>query len=309
MSTNQALEKALGVSAEALDRDFQAYRAKTLGRYRTQFVPLDVRGDLEELKKQAAAAPRDLGAQLSLALGALRQRELELAKQAFAVAVKLDPASADVRYLAARLAASEGDDARARAELASLGRDGHDGYAVQMSLAELTDPKQDPKGLAAALAKAHELDPTQSAPLQGLLSLAVQAGDTAQELRVLELLAPLEAHDPGVYRRLLELLIEQKAYARAVQHGEAAIYADMEGALTHTRYAEALENVGRVDDAAFEFQSAVLTPSRPEDLAAAHVAHARFLKSRGQNERAESELERARELAPSGALPPPAPAP
>jgi tetratricopeptide (TPR) repeat protein len=313
VSTNQALEKALGENADALNRDFRGYLDKSLARYRTQFVPLDVRGGLPELTKQAAAAPSDLGAQLRLVLGALRQRDLELAKRTLAVAVKLDPASADVRYLSARLAASDGDDARARAELSSLARGGHDGYAVQMSLAELTDPKQDPKALATALGRAHELDPTQSAPLQGLLSLAVQAKNKTEELRVLELLAPLEAHDPGVYRRLLELLIAEKAYARAVQLGEAAIYADMEGARTHARYAEALANVGRIDDAAFEFQSAVLTPSRPEELAEAHVAHARFLKARGQNERAESELARARELDPNGAAtqstPPPAPAP
>jgi cellulose synthase operon protein C len=298
LSTNRALEKALGADAAALDRDFQAYLQKALARYRAQFVPLDVRGDAAELAKQAAQNPNDVTAQLRLVLTALRQRDLELAQRTLAAAEKLDAAAPDVRYLGARLAATQGQDGRARAELLRLAKDGHDGYAVQMSLAELTDPKKDPKALRTALTRAHELDPTQSAPLTGLLALAVQAGDKAEERRVLERLAPLDAHDPGVYRRLLELLVEQKEYARAVQVGEAAIYADIEGAATHARYAEALANTGRPDDAAFEFESALLAPSRPPELAEAHLAYARFLDGRGQAARAAAERARAKELDP-----------
>jgi tetratricopeptide (TPR) repeat protein len=309
MSTNLALEKALGSGVDVLDRDFAAYRQKTLARYRSQFVPLDARGDADELEKRAAEAPTDAGAQLRVVLAALRQRDLDRAKRFWAAAAKLDPKSADVRYLGARLAAAEGQDERARSELAALARDGGDGYAVQMSLAELTDPKKDAAGLRAALEQAHRHDPTQAAPLQGLLSLAVKAGDESAELSVLEQLAPLDAHDPAVYRRLLELLLEQKAYARAAQHGQAAIYADIESSKTHALYAEALAGVGRFDDAAFEFQSAVLAPSRSEDVAAAHVAYARFLQGRGQNDRAAKELERAREIDPdAGAASAPSPA-
>ena len=300
-STNAALEKALGEGVDALDRDFASYRDKTLARYRTQFVPLDARGEADELEKQAAAAPNDAIARLRVVLAALRQRDLERAKRFWAEAAQLDPQSADVRYLGARLAAADGQDERARAELRALAKDGHDGFAVQMSLAELTDPDKDAAGLRAALEQAHRHDPTQAAPLSGLLTLAVKAKDRAAELSVLEQLALLDAHDPGVYRRLLELLVEQKAYPRAVELGEAAIFADIEGSKTHALYAEALAGVGRFDDAAFEFQSATLAPSRPEEVAASHVAYARFLTSRGQNDRAQQLLERARELDPEGA--------
>jgi Tfp pilus assembly protein PilF len=304
MSTNASLEAALGEGVDALDREFASFREKTLARYRTQFVPLDARGDADELDKRAQEAPGDATAKLRVVLAALRQRDLDRAKRVWAEAAKLDPKSADVRYLGARLSAAAGQDGLARAELVALARDGHDGYAVQMSLAELTDPEKDAAGLRAALEKAHAHDPTQSAPLSGLLSLAVKAKDRAGELSVLEQLALLDAHEPGVYRRLLELLIEQKAYARAVQHGEAAIYADIEGSKTHALYAEALAGVGRFDDAAFEYQSAVLAPSRPEDVAAAHVAYARFLEGRGQGDRAAKELERAREINPDASTSP-----
>jgi Tfp pilus assembly protein PilF len=301
VSTNDALARALGEDADALNRDFQQYLDKNLVRYRQQFVPLDVRAEPEELAQLAAAAPRDVPAKLRLVLAALRQRDLELAKKSWAEAAALDPKDADVRFLGARLLAAQDQSDKARAELVALARDGHDGYALQMALAELSDPKTDAAALRAALSAAHGLDPTQVAPLQGLLRLAIQANDSAEELRVLELLAPLDAHDPTVYRRLLELLIAQKAYTRALAVGEAALFADIEGAKTHMYLAEALANVGRPDDAAFEYQSALLTPSRPSELAEAHVAYSRFLKGRGQAERAAAELERARELDPENA--------
>jgi tetratricopeptide (TPR) repeat protein len=75
----------------------------------------------------------------------------------------------------------------------------------------------------------------------------------------------------------------------------------MEGAKTHTAYAEALAAVGRFEDAAFEFQSSVLTSSSAEELAAAHLAYARFARARGQNDKAAEHRERARVLDPDHA--------
>ena len=314
MSTNDSLAAGLGADVDALGREFSAYLDTRLARYTGQFVPLEARGEPESIARAAAAAPGDLGAQLPLVIVALNKGDLELARRTWAEAAKLDAAAPDVRYLGARLAAAGDDDARARAELVALARDGHDGYAVQMSIAELTDASVDRAGLVAALGRAQQLDPSQSAPLAKLLALAVEAKDSAEELRLLELLAPLEAHDPTIWRRLLELLVDQKAFARAVQVGEAAVYADIEGAPTHMQYARALAGVGRPKDAAFEFESALLTPSRPQDLAAAHLAYAEFLAGRGQNELAERQRalahEREREAeAAAGPVPAPVPAP
>jgi tetratricopeptide (TPR) repeat protein len=305
-TSNDALAAGLGADGEALGREFSAYLDSRLARYRQQFVPLDVRGEAEQIARAAAAAPRDLGAQLALVLIALEKGDLELARSTWAEAAKLDATAADVRYLGARLAAAGGDAERARSELLALARDGHDGFAVQMSIAELTEASSDRAGLVKAYNRAHELDPTQSAPLSRLLGLAVEAKDGAEELRLLELLAPLEAHDPTIWRRLLELLVERKAFARAVQVGEGAIYADIEGAPTHMRYAQALAGVGRADDAAFEFESALLAPSRPAEVAAAHLAYAEFLAGRGLSARAERqrELAREREREASEAAPP-----
>jgi tetratricopeptide (TPR) repeat protein len=213
-------------------------------------------------------------------------------------AAQLDAQAPDVRFLGARLAAAEGHAAQAVAELSTLAQSGHDGYAVQMAIAELTDPKTQLNAARAALSKAHEHDPTQAEPLQALQQLSEQTGDTAAEILVLKQLARLEGHDASVYRRLLTLLVGRKAYAQAVEVGQAAIYVDLEGARTHSLYAQALAGAGRFGDAAFEFESAIRCPSRPPELAEAHVGYAEFLAGRGQAARAEAELARARALDP-----------
>jgi len=309
MSTEKALSQALGVGGEGLDREFAEYLDKSLARYRQQFVPLDVRGELDVLVAAADAAPSDLSARLRVVLAALREKQLPLAKRALAQARKLDAKSPDVRFIGARLLAIEDKDDQALRELEDLARTGHDGFSVQMSIAGLTDPKKKPAAVRAALARAHELDPTQAEPLTQLRQLAREAKDSAEEIRVLELLARLEEHDPGVYRRLLELLLATKATARAVEIGQAALYADLEGATTHALYARALAAEGRVDEAAFEFESAVLCPSPPAEVANAQIDHAEFLKGRGQAARAEAALKRARELDPENARLSSSPAP
>jgi tetratricopeptide (TPR) repeat protein len=298
MSTSAALAAGLGVDAAALDGAFSAYLEQTLGRYAQQFVPLTARGELPELAEQAKLAPGELAPKLRLALGALRDKQLPLARQSWAEAVQLDARSPDVIFLGARLAAAEDQDERALSELARLVQAGHDGYAVQMSLAELTLSQKQPQAARAALNKAHEYDPSQAEPLRALWQLAQQAKDETEEINVLKELTRLEEHEAPIYRRLLSLLVSRQAYAQAVEVGEAAVYVDMEGADTHSLYAQALAGTGKPDAAAFEFESALLTPSRPAELAAAHIAYAELLKSRGQTERAQAELGKARQLAP-----------
>jgi tetratricopeptide (TPR) repeat protein len=293
-----------------VDAEFASQLTRVLERYRTQFVPLDAHGALGELTAQAAASPRDVAAQLRLALGALEDKQLGLAERAWGDAKALDPNSADVRFLGARLSAAKGQGPVALVELQALAKEGHDGYAVQMATAALTDADAQPDAFEAALAKAHEFDPTQAEPLQGLWRVAQAKGDEAAEVRILSQLAPLEERDVAIYRRLLELRLGQRAVAEALEVGAAAIYVDLEGARTHVLYAQALALAGRVGDAMFEFESAILCPSAPEELAAAHLAFADFLEGRGRAARAGTERTRARELDPEAGRPrPTAPAP
>jgi cellulose synthase operon protein C len=300
----EALPRALGGSASGVDGEFASALTRILERYRTQFVPLEARGAMGELTAQAAASPKDLTAQLRLALGALEDKQLGLAERAFADAKALDPSSADVRFLGARLSAAQGQGPAGLAELQALAQQGHDGYAVQMAIAALTDADEQPDAFEAALTKAHQFDPTQAEPLHGLWRAARAEGDEAAEVRILGQLAPLEERDASIYQRLLELHLARRAVAEAVEVGGAAIWVDLEGARTHVLYAQALALAGRFGDALFEFESAISCPSAPQELAAAHLAFADFLDSRGRAARAGTERTRARELDPDAGKPP-----
>lgn len=293
---NTALAQALGVGGDVIDAQFNELLGKTLSRYDSQFVPLAARGSLEQLSARATASPRDVSAKLRVALAALGDKQLPLAERMWSEARALEPSSADVRFLGARLAALGGRVPEAMAELDSLAQGGRDGFAVQMARAELSDPDSQPDVFRAALQRAHAHDPSQAEPLRGLWQLAQEQGDEAEETRVLLALARIEERDAAVYRRLLELLVSNKAVAEALQVGAAAIYVDLEGARTHSLYAQALALAGRSADAQFEFESALLCPSPPEELAAAHLDYAEFLQAQGRHARAAALRERARQL-------------
>ncbi|HVZ32937.1 MAG TPA: hypothetical protein VG963_10950, partial [Polyangiaceae bacterium] len=174
--------------------------------------------------------------------------------------------------------------------------------------------KADPAALRTVLNQAHALDPTQAEPLQRLWQLAQEAGDEAEETRVLRELTPIDETNAPAYRRLRELLLAQGAVAEAIAVGEAALFVDLEGAPTHVSYAQALARAGRDKEATFEFQSAAVCPGPAQELAAAHRGYSEFLRSRGQAKAADAELARARELeagtpAPAEHGPSAAPAP
>ncbi|MEY4549093.1 MAG: hypothetical protein RL685_5288 [Pseudomonadota bacterium] len=293
---NAALAGALGVGGEVIDAQFNERLSKTLSRYDSQFVPLAARGTLEALSARAAANPQDASAKLRVVAAALAEKQLPLAERMWSEARALDPSSADVSFLGARLAAVNGRTPEALAQLVGLVQSGRDGFAVQMAMAEVSDPDTQPDVFRAALQRAHAQDPSQAEPLRALWRLAQDQGDEVEERRVLLALAHIEERDAAVYRRLLELLVSQKAVTEALEVGAAAIYVDLEGARTHSLYAQALALAGRTADAQFEFESALLCPGAPEELAAAHLQYADFLDAQGRQGKAGAVRARARQL-------------
>jgi tetratricopeptide (TPR) repeat protein len=295
----EALQQAFAVEPAELDRELGRFLDRSLARYEHQFMPIASRGELDEVAREAQAAPGDIDKQLMLALLALENGQPPLARAALAAAQKVDASDPDLRFLSARASATEGNFAAARSELQGLVQAGEDGYAVQMALAEVASAQKDTTAMRPALEAAQRHDPLALDPLKQLWRLAREAKDVAWESRVLEQLAPLDQHDGAVYRRLLELLVQQKDHARAVSHGLAAIYADMESPETHALYARALAGVGQLEPARFEFESAIVCPAAPERLAAAHLDYADFLTSRGQTREAGAQREQARAKDPN----------
>lgn len=263
--TPDVLQRALGKSSTDLDQEFAAFTKKLLARYATQFVPISRTGPLDKAEAEAKQNPGSAKHQTVYGLALLRNRKAKEAEAALAAALAIDPKYPDALFIQARIALAKRDGATAKGLLKQLIANGSDGYSVRMALADISEGGGDLKGMQSELEAAHRLDPSMAEPLQALVDMAVKRKDKAAELDGLRKLAKLEQHDPRIYRRLMERLLEKKEYAEARKIGEAALYVDMEGMETHRIFAEVLLASKMVPRAIFELHSALLSSGRPAE--------------------------------------------
>ncbi|MEZ4372791.1 MAG: tetratricopeptide repeat protein [Polyangiaceae bacterium] len=273
--TPEVLKLALGKDSTELDQEFAAFSGKLLGRYKTQFMPIRRTGPFEDAEDAAKKAPSDARAQTVYALALLRQGKAKQADSALQAALKADPKFPDAIFLQAQLALAKRDAAEGKRLLKQLITNGNDGYAVRMMLADIAEGTGDAAGMKSELEAASKLDPSMAEPVQALVDLATKTKDEAAELDGLRKLAKLEQHDPRVYRRLMEKLLEKKELAEARAAGEAGTWADLEGMDTHRVFGEVLLASKMVPRAIFEGQSALLCKGRPKDQAKVHDLLAR----------------------------------
>ena len=297
--TPQVLHDVLGKSPDELDREFRAFAERRLARYQTQFVPITRAGSIALAEAAVEKSPDSAATHTALALALLRRGRGDRAKLELGRALTLDPKFADAGFLKAQLGAHD-DPVHAIAALQKLVADGHDGYAVQMLLAQ-TLGSNDEVGAKRALEAAAGFDPSQASPQYALADLAENAHDLPGELNALRKLAALEQHEPKVYQRLLQRLEESGSFDEAAVVGEAALYADVSGLTTHLLFAEALAHTGKRERALFELESATLCEGTPEDLAEAHARVAEMYLSLGKRALAKKEASTAKQLDPKNA--------
>jgi tetratricopeptide (TPR) repeat protein len=297
--TPDVLHDVLGKAPDELDREFRTFAEQRLARYQTQFVPITRGGSLPMAEEAVERSPDSAATHTTLALSLLRRGQGDKAKAEITRALSIDPKFADARFLEAQLVAHD-DPVHAVSSLHQLLADGHDGYAVEMLLAQ-TLGSNDEAGAKLALESAAGFDPSQAAPHYALADLAEKNGDLPGEMRALRALCALEQHEPRVYQRLLRRLNESGAFDEAVSVGEAAIYADVEGLTTHMEFAEALLNTEHRDRAIFELESAVLCQGPPDELAEAHARLAELYLETGRRRAAKEQADAARSLDPKNA--------
>ncbi|HEV8549878.1 MAG TPA: tetratricopeptide repeat protein, partial [Polyangiaceae bacterium] len=268
-STPDVFQGALGITPAEEDRRFGASLDAMLARYQAQFVPISRTGSLELASEVARREPKNAARQAARALTLFRAGETEVAESALEQARAIDATDPDVRFLGARFALADGKPDRAVSELRALIGEKHDGYAVEMLLSDAAAAVHDEATRFAAVQAAAGFDPTQVAPLYGLLREADQRSNADEALALLERIAALSEHDAGLYRELLRRLVERGNFADAVKYGEAAIYVDVTSFETHYQFARALAETGAKKRAVFELESALLCEAEPERLAAA----------------------------------------
>jgi tetratricopeptide (TPR) repeat protein len=291
--TADVIRGALGVSAEEVDTGFRAVLRTRLARFRGQFAPPSRAGDVASAEARAREAPNDAERQARLALALLGVGNENRARAALDRALGLDPKQGVALWLRVQLAKTSGDRVATKRALDTLLAAGHDGYAVRMVLADVV---ASPSERRAALEAAHSFDPAQATPLRALVEMARAAQDRDRELSALRALVALEENDGDSYRRLLVLLLAQKAFDEARAVGEAAIYVDIESAEVHRLYAEALVGASRKTEAEAEFESAVRAFGSPAEISLAHAGLATLLAQRGDKKAALVHAKAAAEL-------------
>jgi predicted Zn-dependent protease len=294
-TSEQVMRGALGKTPAELDSEFRRFADQKLARFSRQFMPLQRRGRPERLARELKQDPKNAAKVLRLALALLRQGQGSEAEQLLTQAEKLEPNNADARFLRAELDQAEHPE-RAIAMLSKMIEAKQDGYAVRLLLGKLLGAQGDDAGARSALEQAAAFDPLSATPLYLLAEIAHARADDDAELGVMRKLGQLEQHESKVYRRLLALLVAKKGWQEAVQVGESAIYADMEGFSTHRLFGEALAQTGDTKRAVFELESAALSPAEPKDLADAQTRLAELYASVGRGRDAARARQRAREL-------------
>jgi cellulose synthase operon protein C len=274
---DDVFRSVLGKGSAELDREFRAELDRRFARYQNQFVPELHARPIEVLKELVAASPRDADLSYELAFALLRSGEPQPAKQQAERTLALDPKHAQARYLLARVALAANDPRRAETLLRAMKKDGQGGYAVELQLGEIARAHGDVASARASFELAAAADPTQGEPLSALADLAAAEKVPEEEARHLGKLALLSEHAPAVHRRYLAKLLELGRIEEAVQAGEAAIWADIDGLTTPRLFAEALEKKGELGRARFELETATLCAGDPQDRAAAHERLAALL--------------------------------
>src|SRR5690606_22851236 len=110
---------------------------------------------LEVMAKQARQAPADAEVQTGYALALIRAGRRAQGEKVLELALKLDPKQPDARFLQARLPIAKKQPAAAEKVIQGLRADGHDGYAVQMMLANFAETRKDKAAELAAFSAAH----------------------------------------------------------------------------------------------------------------------------------------------------------
>jgi Tfp pilus assembly protein PilF len=271
------LERLAGMSAAELERAFRADLAKRWARYDAQYLPSQtlVR-PRDEAARQAAAAPRDPGAEARLGLAALAAGDRSAARAALARARALhsteDAAQAATFFLAGELALGAQDAAAAAAAFGGVLALGpaFDGYDVRVRLALAELHENDLGATETNLRRAAAFDDSRVEPHALLAELFAQHGREADRATELEAALALEPQNATRAKELVLASARAGRSARTIAAASIAIFIDPADADVHAALARALAATGQPALAAKAYEHALLF--RPVDAAPLHRA-------------------------------------
>jgi tetratricopeptide (TPR) repeat protein len=256
--TAAVVEEVLGLSIDALDRDFRAHLKERLARYDAQFhVDWPALRDLEAARAAAAARPDDVDAQAALAMSLVAHDEYLEAKKVGGRVLKADADNALAHFALTRVALEENEPQRAARCLQAIIDGGQDGYILRVLLSRAALARGKPREALEQAEAAARLDPDQMEAYRVMLDVGEKLEDDRVARRALTELARLDQHDRLVHFALLTMLNKQKDWDALVAAGETALYVDPENSQVHRLLGEAYLRKGRPSEALTELDQAL----------------------------------------------------
>lgn len=269
-ATPEVFQRALGVSADEVDRAFRAMLGPRLARYARAFtVDASAYRDRESRQRAAEASPQDAAAQAGAAAAAYFAGDGASAASLAERAVRLDSNSHLARWVRARVALAHHQGREALEELDALFAAGKSGFELRMMEAQAARDAHDDTRVRAALDAAVQADPTRVEPHGILAELHRRAHRDADRVSELRQVVRLDQHDRDSLRALLEALVASRAWADINALREHATNLDPERVAVHLALAQAAQETGNRDAAVFEYESALaLQPSDAAEIRA-----------------------------------------
>ena len=297
-TSEEVIQRVLGVPSDELDRDFREHTRQRLAARASDFaVDFGRYAELEPIRQRAQQSPRDASAQAELAAGLMANGEAEEAGQAAEAALRIDPAQPIALFVAARLALARRDSAAADQHLTRLVSGNHDGYEVRLLQARAAFGRRDPRAARAALEAASGIDADRPEAWQGLVQVSERTSDAELRLRALRRLAEIDQHDRDTHAELLGLLAERGEWAEVLRYGEMSVFVDPLRAESRRLLAEAYLRAERPRDALPEADAALA--AQPERPGPVHLLRARILSALRRTRDAREAAQRAVEADPS----------
>jgi tetratricopeptide (TPR) repeat protein len=257
LETPAVIQRALGVPAEQVDREFLAWLRPRLARYDGQF-DVDPREYTDRAAREAAvtARPDDADARGAAAVAALLAGDAQAAAAHAERAVRLVGAQPLARWVRAVLALRGNDGRVALDEIAAAVEGGADGFEMRTMEARAALRAGDLAREESALRAAVRRDPTQPETHRTLAALSARRGRADERAGHLRAAVALDQHDRDSLRALLALDLAASRWTEILALEELSLQLDPEHAAGRLAVAQAAAESGMVDRAVAALEDA-----------------------------------------------------
>lgn len=293
LSTNEAVEKASGVSALQFEQGYREYVGKLVDAWGLQDSTASQ--NIDRLKQKLIAEPENADLHAALAAAHLAKGELPLARKHAMQAAKLSPKQPTAALVLSTLARAQDSVEAARIAQAALDpKSPHEG--LLLFLADLKLAEKEKVIAEKLLLLGKKRFPSLDQWNQRLAKMYALQKDTATLEPVLIELSQVQEDDSSIPAKLAEFALARQDFAATERWSKAALQINVRHAASHARLAQALAVSGKAEAALAEWDAAVESDDKQPQW---QLELAKALLKAGERERAKDILEKLAETSPA----------